>query len=76
MTERVDAVYFGPIDAMIAEVSAHDMGKAWFKETGYRYAMLILGDAQYTTEYFTQLRDAKAAAQEAAEHYGVRTVRV
>lgn len=76
MTEQVDAVYFGTIDAMIAEVSAHDMGKAWFKETGYRYAVLVLGEAQYATDYFTYLADAKASAREAAKHYGVRTVRI
>jgi hypothetical protein len=62
-------VYFGKLDAMIAEVGAFDMGAAWFKECGYRYAVLAHDDAgtNYGTEYHATKADAKAAAKEWAK---------
>lgn len=59
-------VYYGKIDAMIAEVGAYDMGTEWFKECGFKYAVLAHNDAgdNFTTDYFVTKADAKAHAKE------------
>jgi hypothetical protein len=65
-------IYFGKIDAMIAEVGAFDMGEAWFKECGYKYAVLAHDEAgtNFGTEYHSTKADAKAFAKEWADAIG------
>lgn len=65
-------VYFGKLDAMIAEVGAFDMGADWFKECGYRYAVLAHDDegTNYGTQYYETKADAKAGAKEWADAIG------
>jgi hypothetical protein len=67
MTTQPTKVYFGKIADMIAEVGAMDMGAKWFKECGYRWAVLADdGNAAFGTEYF----ETKADAIERAKEYG------
>lgn len=73
---KPEVVYFGKIDAMIAEVAAHDMGKAWFKQNGYRYAVLPLGAVQFQTDYFATKTEAKSAAKETAESFNCKIAQV
>lgn len=75
----VDSVAFGKYDDMVAEVGALDylnylrgIGEK-FDTRHYRYAVMPIGDAQFSTEFYSSLKDARGAAQEQARHYGVKT---
>lgn len=72
----VKAIHYGKIIPMIAEYGAYDMGKAWFRENGYRYAITIEADAQFDTIYHTNLRDTEAEAEDLARTYGVKAYRL
>jgi hypothetical protein len=68
MTTQPTKVYFGKIADMIAEVGALDMGAKWFKECGYRWAVLPedASGTGFDTEYFETKADAMARAKEYA----------
>ena len=59
---NVETVYYGPADAMIAEVGALD--KRAYSQAGFY--VLPVGDGQWDTEAFHTLAEAKAYA--ALEH--------
>jgi hypothetical protein len=61
---NIETVYYGPADAMIAEVSALD--KRAFCDEGFY--VLPVGEGQWDTESFYTLAEAKAYAL--AEHGG------
>jgi len=66
-------VYFGTIEAMIAEVGAFDMGEEWFKDCGYKYAVLADdGETNFGTEYHATKADARACAKEIAKALGAK----
>jgi len=73
---KVEYVAFGEIDAMIAEYGACDMGGEWFERGGYKFAVLPIGEAQFTTEYFETIEDAKACAKEIAAYHGCKIASV
>lgn len=57
-------VYFGPVEDMVAEVGACDMGAAWLADCGYTHAVLMHPEdgAQWDTQFYTSHEDAKAEA--------------
>lgn len=71
---KASTVYWGRIDAMIAEVGAYDMGAEWFEANRYKYAALIDGNAQWETLYYTAKADARKEAQHLGKVYGVPVV--
>lgn len=72
----VQSVAYGTIPDMIAEVSALDMGDEWFAETGYKYCVMVIGDAQHDTSFFKTLADARTEAKYQAKYFGVKAWRV
>lgn len=64
-------IYWGKIDAMIAEVAAHDPRRTDRKA---RYAVMPYGDAQWDTEGHATKTEAKADAKWIAEQYGIKAV--
>ena len=74
----IEYIAFGARDDMVAEVSAYDHsayegfdGDA----THYDFLVMPVGDAQWDTEGFSNLADAKAHAKYLAGEYGVKTIR-
>jgi hypothetical protein len=66
-----DRVFYGRIEAMVAEVGALDMG-AWCAEHGYTHCVLPDGgDVAWDTSFHTLLEDARAEAREVAERFTV-----
>jgi len=68
-TPKIDAVYYGKRDAMIAEVATKDFYEG-------RYLVEIVGDGQWDAEGFSSIREARKYAKTLAAHYGVRTSHV
>ncbi len=63
--EKPDAVYYGPRDAMIAEVSTPSFYDG-------KYLAQIVGAATWDAEGFSTLEEARDYAEGTAAHYGVR----
>lgn len=72
-TEQIDYVAYGPAEAMILEVGAHDHREAVPNELFY---VLIIGAVQYATETYRNISEAKTVAKEIAKFYGVKATRV
>ena len=73
---QVSGIYIGTIEAMIAEVSAHDMGEEWFTENGYKFAVMPVGNAQFDTSYHTNYKEALEEAKDLAVVYNTEVVGV
>ena len=70
----IEHVYYGEHDAMVAEVGAFD-----FKASGIskpRYTVMANGSAQFDTEPFDKISEARASAMEIASAYGVKFSRI
>ena len=72
----MEFIAYGKIADMVAEYGAHDMGKEWFAQYGYRYASLIIGDAQYDTSYYRTLAEAKEDVAYTCRACGIKATRV
>jgi len=68
---KIEGVYYGSINAMIAEVAACDMGPHWFRVHRYKYAVKIIADQEFATDYYTNIKDARSEARRQAKFYGV-----
>jgi hypothetical protein len=66
---KADRVLFGKRDAMIAEVGA-------FAGCTGKYLVMCDGPAQFDTEGADTLAEARLIAKDAADYYGVETIRV
>lgn len=69
-----ETIYFGKVEDMIAEVGALDMGTEFFKRGNIRYAVMPMGDAQFDTEFCSDLKTAKVVAKDYAEYYGIKKI--
>lgn len=73
---NVSAVYFGKIEAMVAEVSALVMPDKWHCEHGHKYAVVVVGEAQYDTDFCKTVTEARSIAKEQAKALNVKVVRI
>lgn len=73
---NVQNVYFGTIEAMTAECGILEMPQDWLDQYGFKYAVLVVADVQFDTDFCGTFEEAKACAKELAEVYGVEVVRV
>ena len=78
MTITLEYIAFGARADMVAEVSAYDHSASeGFNGHAAEYAFLVMpvGNAQWDTEGFSTLADAKAHAEYLAEANGVSAAR-
>lgn len=68
-TPTIDAVYYGPRDAMIAEVSTPDYYAG-------RYLIQIVGDGTWDADGTSNLREAKKMAKALAKTLNVKAILV
>jgi hypothetical protein len=72
MMIEVDYVVWGTIAAVEAEYGLPDMGADWFKRWGFRYAVKIIGSAEWDVEFATNKVDARTLAKETAAALNTR----
>lgn len=70
----IDYVAYGPLDRMVAEFSTFNpVRDGLMAERQAKYAVTVVGEADWDSEYFANLSDAKAEAEHLAAAYGVTT---
>jgi hypothetical protein len=70
--QRIEAIYVGTREAMIAEVAAFDpMALHGMTPARCRYLSMPFGDAQWDTEYYATKAEAIADAKALARELGV-----
>ena len=71
-------IYYGLIDAMIAECSVLEMDQDFLDQYGFKYAVLAHDDAStnYDTDFACTLAEARAIADELAAAYNGTVARI
>jgi len=68
----VNTVYYGLRDDMVAEVGAWNPLQVGISAKECKYLVLANGSEQFDTEWFSNRKDARAAAKQIASHYGAK----
>lgn len=68
-----EAVFYGTVDAMVAEIGALDPRSF---DPACRYLVQLVGDAQWDADTFRTKRDARETAKELAKIYGCKIVAI
>jgi len=72
----VNAIYYGEIDDMIAEVGVFDFRTINVPARKCKYIVMPWGDAQHDSGYFATLTDAQNEATWLAKLYDCKAYRV
>lgn len=69
-------IAYGTRDAMLAEVAAFDPRRIDINARECRYLVMPIGDAQWDTEWFPSLKQARKHAKSLAESYGAKVTSI
>lgn len=71
----IDCIAYGPLDRMVAEFGTADPVRGGLMtERQAKYAVAIIGNGDWDSEYFGNREDAIAEAEYLAITYGVETI--